>query len=176
MPLAVFMRAVNVGVHQRFQPALLAKELAHLDVVNIGAAGTLVVRARASEAAVRREILKRLPFEAEMMICQGRDVTKVISDDPFPKVAPPGDVRRMVTVLAGPPRARPRLPLIEPPGAAWQARVVAIVGRLMLSFWRPDRRKLLDVNKVAEEALGVRATTRNWNTILKVAQVLEGAG
>ena len=62
----VFLRAANVGGRNVFKPAQLARDLAHLDVVNVGAAGTFVVRGKASAAAVRREILERLPFEPTM--------------------------------------------------------------------------------------------------------------
>ena len=44
MASVVFFRAVNVGGHQKFQPSVLAKKLADFGVVNIGAAGTFVVR------------------------------------------------------------------------------------------------------------------------------------
>ena len=44
MAFVVFLRAVNVGGHQTFRPSVLAKELSEYDVVNIGAAGTFVVR------------------------------------------------------------------------------------------------------------------------------------
>src|ERR1700704_5607440 len=44
MSSVVFFRAVNVGGYQKFQPGKLAKELAEFGVVNIGAAGTFVVR------------------------------------------------------------------------------------------------------------------------------------
>jgi hypothetical protein len=44
MPSVVFLRAINVGGTNRSQPALIAKELAKFDVVNIGAVGTFVVR------------------------------------------------------------------------------------------------------------------------------------
>ena len=37
MALVVFMRGVNVGGHETFRPAALAKELVALDVVNVGA-------------------------------------------------------------------------------------------------------------------------------------------
>ena len=50
MPSAVFLRGVNVGGHRTFRPSILAKELSKLDIVNVGAAGTFVVRARISEA------------------------------------------------------------------------------------------------------------------------------
>src|SRR5262249_42894809 len=42
--LVVFMRGVNIGAHKRFQPAVLARDLAHLGAVNIGAAGTFLIR------------------------------------------------------------------------------------------------------------------------------------
>ena len=74
MPSVVFFRAVNVGGHQKFQPGKLAKELAAFGVVNIGAAGTFVMRENVSETKLRGEVLRRLPFEPELMICPARDV------------------------------------------------------------------------------------------------------
>ena len=74
MSSVVFFRAVNVGGHQSFQPGKLARELADFDVVNIGAAGTLVVRQNVSQAKLRDEILRRLPFKPELMICPAHDV------------------------------------------------------------------------------------------------------
>src|SRR5205809_727390 len=68
MASVVFFRAVNVGGHQKFQPGILAKELAHLGGVNIGAAGTFVVREHVSPAKLRDAILRRLPFRPELMI------------------------------------------------------------------------------------------------------------
>lgn len=46
MASIVFLRAVNVGGHKSFRPSALAAQVAALDVVSIGAAGTFVVRAR----------------------------------------------------------------------------------------------------------------------------------
>ncbi len=74
MALVVFMRGVNVGGAKRFQPSLLARELEHLGVSNLGAAGTFVIRARVGQAALRAEFLRRLPFTCELMVCEGRDV------------------------------------------------------------------------------------------------------
>ena len=83
MALVVFLRGVNVGGHRTFKPAALVKQLAHLDAVNIGAAGTFVIRKRVSRAKVRAELARRLQFETHMMICDGRDLTKLIARDPF---------------------------------------------------------------------------------------------
>jgi uncharacterized protein (DUF1697 family) len=46
MALVVLLRGVNVGGHKTFRPKRLAERLRDLDVVNIGAAGTFVVRRR----------------------------------------------------------------------------------------------------------------------------------
>src|SRR2546428_8526913 len=81
MSSVVFFRAVNVGGHQKFQPGKLAKELSAFGVVNLGAAGTFVVRESVSEAKLRAEILRRLPFKPELMICPARDVLALARGD-----------------------------------------------------------------------------------------------
>ena len=44
MALVVLLRGVNVGGHRTFRPTTLAEQLRHLDAVNVGAAGTFVIR------------------------------------------------------------------------------------------------------------------------------------
>jgi uncharacterized protein (DUF1697 family) len=56
MALVVFLRGVNVGGHRTFRPSILANELKEYGVVNIGAAGTLVVRKPISEKRLRAEL------------------------------------------------------------------------------------------------------------------------
>jgi hypothetical protein len=71
MALVVFLRGVNVGGHRRFRPSILARELSGYDVLNVGAAGTFVVRKPGSRAKFRTALLRKLPFEAEIMLCDG---------------------------------------------------------------------------------------------------------
>lgn len=73
MALVVLLRGVNVGGHRTFRPTTLAEELKHLDAVNIGAAGTFVIRERITRAQLRAELSRRLPFDADVMICEGRE-------------------------------------------------------------------------------------------------------
>ena len=44
MALVVLLRGINVGGHRTFRPTALAEQLKHLGAVNIGAAGTFVIR------------------------------------------------------------------------------------------------------------------------------------
>jgi uncharacterized protein (DUF1697 family) len=169
MSTVIFFRAVNVGGKQKLQPANLARELAEFGIVNIGAAGTLVVRSKVSEKKLRDEILRRLPFKPDLMVCSARDVLELARGDWF-GAAPPGkDVGRFVSVLEKAPRAKPALPLEQPAGSNWEVRVVALTGRFALSVRRLGKTY---PNAVVEKCFGIPATTRNWSTIESVCEVL----
>src|SRR5262245_39626370 len=127
MASVVFFRAVNVGGHQAFKPAKLAKDLAGLDVVNLGAAGTLVVRGDASPTKLHQEILGRLPFQPELMICPAREILELMRSRPFQAAATGKDLGHFVSVIAKAPREKPRLPIAQPPGADWEVRIVAVI-------------------------------------------------
>src|SRR5712691_6547435 len=117
--LVVFLRGVNVGGHKTFRPSVLARKLANYDVVNVGAAGTFVVMKPISQAKLRVELLRRLPFEAELMICSARDVIRLASGKPFGGQPSGPDVVRFVSVLAKRPRVLPTLPLSLPASDNW---------------------------------------------------------
>ena len=74
MALVAFLRGVNVGGHRTFRPSILARELSDYDVVNVGAAGTFVVRKPGPRAKFRAALLQKLPFEAAVALCDGREI------------------------------------------------------------------------------------------------------
>ncbi len=173
MSSVVFLRGVNVGGHKAFRPKALAEALANFEVVNVGAAGTFVVRKRASEAILRAELLRRLPFEAELMICRAKEVLDLARAEPFPDESEPKDVTRYVSVLAQRPPVVPPRPILHPAGDDWQVKVIAVRGRFALSLHRRLGRTTAYPNEVVEKRLGVSATTRNWNTIASICKILE---
>src|SRR6202163_517575 len=83
MALIVFLRGVNVGGHRTFRPSIVARELSDYDVLNVGAAGTFVVRKPGSRAKFRTALLRKLPFEAEIVLCDGRDLMRLETENPF---------------------------------------------------------------------------------------------
>jgi uncharacterized protein (DUF1697 family) len=174
MAHVVFFRAANVGGRNVFRPARLAADLAHLDIANVGAAGTFVVRGKATEASLRSEILAQLEFEPEIVIRQAREVLALVKGDPFRGVSPSKDLRRWVAALGGRPKNLPALPLATPEGKAWSVRLDRVEGGFALGLWRRRPHGFVYPNSVVEDALGVPATTRGWETFLRVASVLEG--
>ena len=174
MASVVFLRAANVGGHQTFKPSALAKELAELDAVNIGSAGTFVIRAAMTPAKMRAEFNRRLPFEPELMICRGRELLDLVAAEPFADVQDDGEARRYVSVLAKRPRKLPSLPLFKPEGDEWQVQVIGVIGSFAISLHRRVGKRLIYPNEVVEKHLAVAATTRNWNTVETICKVLEG--
>src|ERR1700739_1356993 len=96
MALIVFLRGINVGGHRRFRPSTLAKDLAAYDVVNVGAAGTLVVRKPGSRTKFLAELRRKLPFEAEIAFCDGNDLIQLRTEDPYGSEPSQPDVVRFV--------------------------------------------------------------------------------
>jgi len=171
MRWVVFLRAVNVGKANRCQPALIAKQLAKFGVLNIGAVGTFVVREDVRESALRAAIAKKLPFKCEIMVCPARDIIKLTSKDPFSGQPSGPDITRFVNVLHKQLHSPPSIPLSLPSEEDWLLKIVAIRDRFVLGLYRRQMRAISYLGKI-EKLLGVPATTRNWNTIKKVAKIL----
>ena len=172
MALGVFLRGVNVGGNKKFQPSVLAKELARLRVVNIGATGTFVVHGKIGAKALREEIRRKLPFEAEIMICTGEEIMNLVRSQPFGDKPPAKDVQWYVSILQNPPRVVPRLPMIFPANDDWELRIFRVTGKFALSIRRRLGPRLI-YPIVLEETLGIPVTTRNWNTIISVCNALQ---
>ena len=171
MRWVVFLRAVNVGKANRCQPALMAKQLAKFGVVNIGAVGTFVVREDVRESALRAAIARKLPFKCEIMICPARDVIRLASKDSFSRQPLGPKIVRFVSVLAKRLRTLPPFPLSLPSDDDWLVKIIAIQDRFVLGLYRRQMRAITYLGKI-EKQFGVPVTTRNWNTIEKVAKIL----
>jgi uncharacterized protein (DUF1697 family) len=171
MRWVVFLRAVNVGGTNRCQPALIARQLAKFGVINIGAVGTFVVREDVSEPALRAAIARKLPFKCEMMICPACDVIKLASNDPFSGQTLGPNITRFVSVLAKRLRSPPLLPLSLPSDDDWLLKIIAIQDRFILGLYHRQMKAISYLGKI-EKKFGVAATTRNWNTIQKIVQIL----
>jgi uncharacterized protein (DUF1697 family) len=176
MRWVVFLRGVNVGKANRCQPAVIAKQLSRLGVINIGAVGTFVVREAVSESALRAAIAKQLPFKCEIMICSARDIIKLATKDPFSGQPSGEKITRFVSVLAKslPLPVPLNLPHCLPSTDDWLLKIIAIQGRFVLGLYRRHMKAIGYLGKI-EKLLGVPATTRNWNTIQKVTQILAQA-
>jgi uncharacterized protein (DUF1697 family) len=167
----VLLRGVNVGGHRTFRPSMLAQQLQHLGAVNIGAAGTFVIRQPVSQSQLRAELAKRLPFETHIMICPSRDIVRLLSHDWFAGRPSRPDIVRFVSLLSRTPRLPPRLPLTLPSRGQWLLRVLACEGRFVIGEYRRQMKAIGHLGTL-DRVFGTPATTRNWNTIAAIGKVL----
>ncbi|MGQ0814049.1 MAG: DUF1697 domain-containing protein, partial [Gemmatimonadota bacterium] len=170
--LVVLLRGVNVGGHRTFQPGALAGQLKHLDAVNIGAAGTFVIRQPVTRAQLRAEFARRLPFDAEIVICQGREIVRLMSRNHFADQRVGPDIVRFVSVLSQRPRSTPSTPMSFPSSGKWLLKILARENRFVFGLYRRHM-KVIGYLGTFDRLFGVPVTTRNWNTITAIRQ---GAG
>jgi uncharacterized protein (DUF1697 family) len=173
MALVVFLRGVNVGGHRRFRPSALARELSQYDVVNVGAAGTFVVRKPVSRVKLRAALRRKLPFEAEVALCDGRDLIRLEGESPFAVDPPRAGVVRFVGILSKIGQVPPALPITLPANGQWLVRLIGSQGCFVFGEYRRHMRTIGYLGRI-DKLFGAPATIRNWNTIIAIVRILKG--
>ena len=171
MALVAFLRGVNVGGHRTFRPSVLARELSDYGVVNVGAAGTFVVRKPGPREKFRAELLRKLPFEATVVLCDGRHLIRLERQNPFGSEPSSPDIVRFVSILSKPGGVRASLPVVFPPDGEWLVRVIASKGQFVFGMYRRHMKTITYLGQI-DKLYGVPATTRNWNTIIAIVRIL----
>jgi len=172
MAFIVFLRGINVGGYRTFRPSLLAREMGAYDVVNVGAAGTFVVRKPVSRAKFIAELRRKLRIDAEVALCEGRDLIQLEMENPFGTEPSRPDVVRFVSILSRAGRGKVRLPIAIPEDGEWFVRIMGLKNRLVFGVYRRHMKTIGYLGKI-DELLGAPATTRSWNTILSVLRILK---
>jgi len=171
--LVVFLRGVNVGGHRTFRPSNFARELREYDVVNIGAAGTFIVRKPGrSQAKLRAALLRKLPFQAEIVLCEGRDLIRLETENPFGSGPFPPDIVRFVSILSKAGSVRTPLPVAFPADGEWLVQVIASEGQFVFGMYRRHMKTIGYLGRI-DKLYGGPATTRNWNTIEAIVRLLK---
>lgn len=168
--IVVFLRGVNVGGHRTFRPSELARKLSAYDVVNVGAAGTFVVRKPGSREKFRSALLRELPFTAVVVVCDGAEIVRIAEEDRFGAVGT--DVVRFVSILESEGTLRASLPRSFPAEGEWLVRVLRREKQFVFGMYRRHMKTIGYLGQV-DKLFGAAATTRNWKTILAVARVVQ---
>lgn len=172
MALVVFLRGINVGGHRTFRPSALAEKLRAYDVVNVGATGTFVVRKPGLRTKFHAALISKLPFEAEVAFCDGQDFIRLERENPFAAEQSHPNVVRFVSILSKTSRVWPYLPITLPPNGKWFVRMIAAQGRFVFGMYRRHMKTIGYLGQI-DKLFGASATTRNWNTIMKIVQILK---
>jgi uncharacterized protein (DUF1697 family) len=118
-------------------------------------------------------LLRKLPFEAEVVLCDGRDLMRLETNNPFAAEPPLTDVVRFVSILSKAGGVRVSLPVTLPPDGDWLVKVIASDGQFVFGMYRRHMKTIRYLGQI-DKLYGVPATTRNWNTIVAIVQILKG--
>jgi uncharacterized protein (DUF1697 family) len=182
MPAYVaFLRAINVGGHavvkmDRLQRAFC--EAGCEDVKTVIQSGNVVFRAPGNTpAGLFQRIQENLRLltgqKVAVMFRKGSEIAEMVRLRPFEGLRQETDSKWYVTFLHSRPTVSLRLPFISEREAL---EVFRISDReAFVVSWRiPGKAMYGFPNKIIEKELGVFATTRNWSTVMKIAEIMLG--
>lgn len=168
------LRGINVGGHRRISMPQLREVLeaaGYEDVATLLQSGNVVLKAAGSPATLARElealIDRELGVDPLVVVRTHAELAAVVALDPLGDVA--GDPRRyQVSFLSTAPEPAVVAGLQE---GEWGDERVAVLGREVYA-WHPDgMQKSALARALTDKRLGVTATARNWNTVVKLAEL-----
>lgn len=173
----VLLRAVNLAGRNRVGMADLrglAEALGYAEPRTLLQSGNLLLRGPGRSAAVlerdlREAAKKRFGMEIDFFVRSAAEWQALVAGNPFPREAKSDPGHLIAIILSGAPR-RTELTALEAAIAGRER--VHLAGRTAYAVY-PDgvgRSKL--TMALIERKLGVRGTGRNWNTVLKLAALL----
>jgi len=172
MALVVFLKGVNVGGHHTFRPSKLAKQLKRFGTVNIGAAGTFIIHKSVARTPLRMAIRRLIPFDVDILICEGRDILQLVSQDPFPgQRSTRRDIVQFVSVQAKQQQPFRVPPFSVPTTGRWCVKVLSHYKRFVIGVHRREMAAIKHLGQL-EKLVGGPITTRSWTTILTLARLL----
>lgn len=169
-----FLRGINVGGKKLIKMEDLRRVVESLGLKNvrtfIASGNVLFETSQTNRDALTRKIEKKLltAFGHDIpVVLQTIDELKdILRVGPFKKIKPGADVMMCVTLLAGEPKAGPKLPFQS---AAENLEVLAIKNRVAFILCRRKKNGMFSFpNNFFEKEFGVTATTRNWTTVNKI--------
>ncbi len=172
-----FIRAINVAGHATVKMSNLRAKFQRAggsEVRTLIQSGNVLFEAPAKDAAgiVRRvgdKLRGALDNEPEIMLRSVREIEALVKSAPFKDFDATRGIKLYVVFLSRKPRIQPALPLISSREAL---EAVRMNNREVFIVSRPKKNGFFGFpNNFIEEQLGVSATTRNWSTVTKIANL-----
>ncbi len=179
---AALLLGINIGPHKRVPMAELKKmceRLGHVNVRTLLASGNVILEARNTDAGtlareMEAQLKKTFGFEVGVIALTGNDLLKMLEEDPFRKIPATQNTRLYATLLAEAPRAKIALPPkhTAPDGGSFE--ILRVSDQAAYSVVVLGETGTTEAMEVLKKLFGKKITTRNWNTIRKIAEKISG--
>ena len=170
------LRGINVGKAKRVAMAdlrALVESLGHGDVKTLLNSGNVVFSTKSTKPATLAAQLEvaialKLGVTSRVTVLPAAEVAQIVEENPLGGVATDGS-RYMITVLTDPAKDRAAIESLV--RQSWTPEAMAL-GRRVVWTWLPtgiiESKVQLALGRIVKDG----ATTRNWNTILKLHELL----
>jgi uncharacterized protein (DUF1697 family) len=179
-PFAVFLRGINVGGTGILRMDDMKKAMAKAGGKAIQThiqSGNAVFQAKNEDfegisAKFEARLKKLLGWEPVAIYRKAEELVRIVREEPFKKIADEEGAKGYVVLLAGEPKKEMKIPLVL------EKEALEIIGKCGRDLFVVVREKAdgryTFPNAWVEKNLGVGATTRNWNTMVKMAALAGG--
>jgi len=171
------LRGINVGGNKKVPMADLKKLLASLgfeDVKTLLNSGNVVFGGKAIpidrlEKKLETAIEKEFGFPVPVIARSSENMKNLFESDPFAEIEVTKNIRLYLSFLKTEPKEIPAIPWQTADGAF---RILSYRNYTVISVLDLSKTKSVDGMKALEKLFGKDITTRNWNTVLKIGQLL----
>jgi uncharacterized protein (DUF1697 family) len=169
-----FLRGINLGKRRVKNDQLVQvfTALGFREIKVLIASGNVVFTTDDSDeirvtSTVEAALQDALGFKIDTMLRTADEIRAMLTADPFAEITMTKATRLYVTLLAEPTTSTLPLPYATDDG---NFRILSRTDREVYSVLTvADGGRTVDLMAIIEKEYGKRATTRNWNTIVKAA-------
>lgn len=173
--IALF-RSINLGGHNKVKMVDLRELISELGFANVRTvlqSGNLVFDSDARPVSQLEHLLKeatevRLGLNTELFVRTAKEWAAIVADNPYPDEAESDPTHLVVMFLRGAPD-RKRVTALE--SAVVGREVIHAKGRQLYIVYPDGIGRSRLTYSLIERKLNTNGTTRNWNTVLKVASL-----
>jgi len=174
---AALLRGINVSGQKKILMAELRATLTKAGLSNVKTyiqSGNVVFESEKSadtlEKDIHETILKRFGFEVPVMVLTIENINKAIQENPYPERAEENHKKVYFTFLSQNPDSRMATELEK---EMYEGETLEIKGKTAFFYSENPYGKSKLNNNYIEKKLKLRATTRNYKTVMTLKEMLE---
>jgi uncharacterized protein (DUF1697 family) len=173
-----FLRGINVGGHHKVPMAELRKELEGLNFENVLTmlnTGNILFDTNTGdgeqlERLISKHLEKTFGFPIPAILRTSKAISELIDLDPFKNITVTKEHRLYISFLRKDVNANFKIPWTSEDGSY---QIISKLGNTIISVLDLSRSKTPKAMDALENFFGKDITTRNWNTIKRIAEKLE---
>jgi uncharacterized protein (DUF1697 family) len=166
------LRGINVGGHKKVPMSELKKQFEKLGfkhVKTLLASGNVVFEGEITKLdKIPNHLEKVFGFTIPVITLPFQKIEEIVNSDPFRDIKVTPKTRLYVTFLADDPKSRLKNPFTTEDGSFM---IIKQTGKVLFSVLDLEKTGTIDGMNILEKEYGKNITTRNYNTIQKIAKL-----